>query len=181
MAEESLLNVYPIHYHFCSLICIATGFSCACPHITSLEITLDQKIINIFFKMPVYNCLQILCNSLYNLPCFASIQMNSFDIPSESFRLCCNRFIPSIPWLIKLNKICTYIMNIYFHIFLYPTGVGHHPAQICKFVHFLDVICLHFESVVTFLLILSNFILSQSICNRQFFPPSVDHFNAANT
>ena len=49
MAEEFLLKLFPIHFHFSSLTCIATDFSHA--HlISSFEVTSYQKVFRIFLR-----------------------------------------------------------------------------------------------------------------------------------
>jgi len=50
MAEEFLLSLFPVHFHFCSLTCIATDFSRAHHLISSFEVTSYQKVFKIFLR-----------------------------------------------------------------------------------------------------------------------------------
>jgi len=45
MTQESFLNERPVHFHVCILICTPNGFCSASLHSSSLETTLDQKIL----------------------------------------------------------------------------------------------------------------------------------------
>jgi hypothetical protein len=117
---ESFLIIGLIHFPFCSLICTAIDFSCACLHSSLFEKMLGQKILKIFIRPPTYKCLQVPFDSIYNLPCFIPIQKNRLDITSKNSQLCSNRYLPSLPHLIKLNKSCICLLNPYFYIFPAP-------------------------------------------------------------
>lgn len=60
MAVESFLIICPIHFHFCSIICTAICFSCACLHSSPFKKMFGQKILKIFLKSPTKN----VCRSL---------------------------------------------------------------------------------------------------------------------
>jgi hypothetical protein len=58
--HRSIFSVCPIHFHFHSFICTATGFPCAHFHISSSQITLGQKILQVFLRHLFIN----LCKAL---------------------------------------------------------------------------------------------------------------------
>jgi hypothetical protein len=120
MAVESFLIICPIHFHFCSIICTAICFSCACLHSSPFKKMFGQKILKIFLKPPTKN----VCRSLliHFITFHISYPYRSKDLTYLPKIL---NFVPidislSLPRLIKLNKNCICVLNPYFYTFPAP-------------------------------------------------------------
>jgi hypothetical protein len=143
-----------VHYHW--------FFLCMPPHLFIID-NIRPTNLKHFSKTPVYKYWQVMCiclvftafHILY--PCgwthlISLLKLFTFATVDISVAI--------HDWSIRLKAV---LVLWTFSQFPYPTGIGHHPAEICKSVNFF-YIGLLFNFLVTFFIDLSNFVLSQPIC-----------------